>query len=280
MELILRTALILITNARRPVAAIAAAGLLLLCTGQALAQDLDVDSCPSSGTRPGRFASALSGDAFLTLDNEEVRLAGVLAPGSGEGGLPEAVVAASRAYLEQAIASKPLLLAFTGPERDRYGRLNAQVFVGGEWLQGMVLREGLARAAPDILTQVCASALLGAEALARSSGAGHWENGRFAVLQMEYLLANERRLAGSFQIVQGAIVEVGDFRGRYFLNFGEDRETDFTVTIAPPDMRIFRQSDIELSSLVGRQVRVRGWLESYNGPNLPISIPEAIEVIK
>jgi hypothetical protein len=45
-------------------------------------------------------------------------------------------------------------------------------------------------------------------------------------------------------------------------------------------MRNFRAADIDLKALEGRQVRVRGWLESYNGPNMPISIPEAIEVIE
>lgn len=279
MELILRAALNLKANVRGPVAAIAAAGLLLLCANPGLAQDPAVDSCPSSGLQPARFASALSGESFRTSDGEEVRLAGVLAPVSDGGGLPDPLAVASRAYLERAIAGKPLLLAFTGPETDRYGRLSAQVFVAGEWLQGLVLREGMARAAPDILTRDCASALLNSEAPARASRAGHWANGRFTVVRMEYLLANERRLAGSFQIVEGRIVEVGDFRGRYFLNFGEDRETDFTVTIAPSDMRNFRASGVDLEALEGRQVRVRGWLESYNGPNMPISIPEAIEVI-
>lgn len=264
---------------RRPVAAIVAAGLLLLNGTQALAQEFSSDSCPSSGVRPARMARALSGDAFLTEDNEEVRLAGILAPASEGEGNAEASAAASRTYLEQTIGDETTGLAFTGPERDRYGRLSAQVFIGDDWLQGIMLQAGLALAAPDILTRECASSLLDAEAQARSSGTGLWADGEFAVLQMETLLESEQRLAGSFQIVEATIVEIGDFRGRYFLNFGENRETDFTVTISPQDMSYFRQSDLELDSLVGRKVRVRGWLESYNGPNMPVSIPEVIEMI-
>lgn len=274
MELTIGTPYIHKVITRGPVAAIAAAGLLFLSTGRAPAQEFETDFCPSQGTQQVRFAVALSGDAFRTQDEEEVRLAGILAPGGEDD-----VGAASRLFLEQTIAGKPLYLAFTGPERDRYGRLSAQIFVAGDWLQGMMLRAGLARAAPDVLTRACAARLLNAEAEARNASAGHWSDGSFEVLQMEPLLDAEQRLAGSFQIVEGAIVEVGDFRGRYFLNFGEDRETDFTVTISPEDMRYFRQSGIDLNALTGRQVRVRGWLESYNGPNMPISIPEAIEII-
>ena len=267
------------TKARRSVAAIAAAGLLLLSGGEASTQEPNSESCPSSGAIPVRFAGAESGGAFFTQDNEEVRLSGILTPGSEGGGRTEAVIEASRSYLEHALGDESILLAFTGPERDRYGRLNAQVFVAGVWLQGAMLRAGLARAAPDILTRDCADRLLDADAQARSTRAGHWADGSFAVLRMETLLAGEHRLAGSFQIVEATIVEVGDFRGRYFLNFGEDRKTDFTVTVSPQDMQYFRHSNHDLNALVGRQVRVRGWLESYNGPNMPISIPEAVEVI-
>ena len=67
--------------------------------------------------------------------------------------------------------------------------------------------------------------------------------------------------------------------GRYFLNFGEDYLTDFTVTIAPPDMRNFRSEGVDLNALEGKRVRVRGWMESYNGPNMLISTPRAIEVL-
>ncbi len=277
MEPIIGTLLLSTQNTRGPVAAIVAAGLMFLSTGKVLAQESGSDSCPSYGVQQVRFASVLSGDAFLTQDNEEVRLAGILAPDSESGA--EDVFETSRSFLERAIADDVLRLAFTGLERDRYGRLSAQVFVAGAWLQGIMLQAGLARAAPDVLTRDCAARLLDAEAAARTANAGHWSDGSFLVLQMESLLAEERRFAGSYQIVEAAIVDVGNFRGRYFLNFGEDRETDFTVTISPQDMRYFRQSAIDLNVFIGRRVRVRGWLESYNGPNMPISIPEAIELI-
>lgn len=216
---------------------------------------------------------------MLTEDNEEVRLAGILAPTSDGGGGTEAMATTSRTYLEQAIGDETIFLAFTGPERDRYGRLSAQVFLGDEWMQAMMLRAGMALAAPDILTRDCAGSLLEAESQARSTEAGLWADDAFSVLQLQALLQGEQRLAGSFQIVEATIVDVGEFRGRYFLNFGEDRETDFTVTVSPRDMRYFRQSGLNLDSLAGHEIRVRGWLESYNGPNMPVSIPEVIEVI-
>jgi endonuclease YncB( thermonuclease family) len=216
VELIHSAAAGLILKARRPVAAFAAAGLLLFNAPHAFAQDADADACPTEGASTIRFASAVSGDAFRTADGEEVRVAGVLAPGSDGVDSSAATIAASRAALVRAIGDRPLLLAFTGQERDRYGRLIAQLFVGDQWLQGILLAAGWVRAAPDIATESCALALLEAEAQARSTDQGLWADGRFSVLRTEQLIANERRLAGSFQIVEGTIVEVGDFRGRYF----------------------------------------------------------------
>jgi len=188
VELIQSTATILSVRAWRSAAAIAAAGLLLFQVGLAIAQDPTQDTSPSEGTRPQRFASAASGDAFVTTDDEEVRIAGVLAPGSDGINASAATIAAAQAALVQAIGTRPLMLATMTQERDRYGRIVAEVFVGGEWLQAALLQSGWVRAAPDLVTASCAGALLEAEARARVSNAGHWADGRFAVLSVEELM--------------------------------------------------------------------------------------------
>jgi hypothetical protein len=54
---------------------------------------------------------------------------------------------------------------------------------------------------------------------------------------------------------------------------------DFTVTIAPLDMREFRRARFDPRMLTGKTIRVRGWLELYNGPNMQIATPGAIEVL-
>ena len=97
---------------------------------------------------------------------------------------------------------------------------------------------------------------------------------------LEAIMADEGRHAGSFQIIEATILDVTSYRGRYFLNFGDDYRTDFTVTIAPDDMRHFRAQDIDPEIWEGQRVRVRGWMESYNGPNLPIAVPEALEPLE
>jgi endonuclease YncB( thermonuclease family) len=142
VELIQSTANILLVKAWRPVAAIAAAGLLLFQGSSAIAQDPTASFCPSEGTQPYQFASVVSGDAFFTVDNEEVRLAGVLAPGSGGNYASATTIASANAALNQAIGARALLLATTTQGHDRYGRVVAQVFVDGDWLQAALLQSG------------------------------------------------------------------------------------------------------------------------------------------
>jgi hypothetical protein len=85
---------------------------------------------------------------------------------------------------------------------------------------------------------------------------------------------------GTFQIVEGKVVTSTVTRGRGFINFGADYRTDFTVTIEPDDMRTFRQAKFDVPGLAGKRVRVRGWIEFYNGPEITITTPAAIEVLE
>ena len=45
-------------------------------------------------------------------------------------------------------------------------------------------------------------------------------------------------------------------------------------------MRTFRQAKFDVAALAGKRVRVRGWVEFYNGPEITITTPAAIEVLK
>ena len=50
-------------------------------------------------------------------------------------------------------------------------------------------------------------------------------------------------------------------------------------TIAPRDRLLFEREGIDLEALEGRVVRVRGWVESWNGPMIKVTHPEQIEVL-
>ena len=89
-----------------------------------------------------------------------------------------------------------------------------------------------------------------------------------------------RNRTGSYQIVEGNVTTASVTRGRAFINFGADYRTDFTVTVEPDDMRTFRQAKFDVPSLAGKRIRVRGWVEFYNGPEITITTPTAIEILE
>lgn len=153
------------------------------------------------------------------------------------------------------------------------------VFADGVSVQDELLRAGLALAAPDRASISCASTFLAAESAARGERAGLWGNGTFEVLTVNQINIDASRRAGTFQIVEGVVEAAAVVRGRAYLNFGIDRRTDFTVTVAPQDMRAFRAVRVDIKSLAGKRVRVRGWLELYNGAELSLSTPGALEIL-
>ena len=85
--------------------------------------------------------------------------------------------------------------------------------------------------------------------------------------------------AGAYRIVAGIVVSVGATSRRHYLNFGRDWSRDFTVTIPADKADAFRAAGRDPDALVGRYIRVRGWLERWNGAVIDVRYPDAIEVI-
>ncbi len=114
------------------------------------------------------------GDTFtveLNGDHEHVRLIGVDAPELGD----ELGIAA-RDYLASLIAGETVTLILGVRERDRWGRLLADVYVNGLFINLEMVRAGYAvtyTVPPDVAH---AEEFLEAEREARAEGRGLWEN--------------------------------------------------------------------------------------------------------
>ncbi len=227
--------------------------------------------CPAGGTESVFFVRAIDGQIFVSSEGSEIRLAGVLAAGAGGETLSDAQGIAARTRLAEALQTGPLNLAEVG--RDRYGRILGHVFARDAPVARTLLRAGALRVAPDPQSGPCVSMFLEAEGEARSARAGHWGDGIFNVFSPEKI----RGRLGSFQIVEGIVVSAAQVKGRVFINFGADYRTDFTVTVAPTDMQPFRAAKFDVKALAGK--RVRGWVELYNGTEMEIATPGAIEII-
>ena len=80
-------------------------------------------------------------------------------------------------------------------------------------------------------------------------------------------------------MVEGRVLDAAVVGRRGYLNFGEDYRDNFTISIAPRDVTTFRRAGIDILTLEGRRMRVRGWLKSLNGPMIDATHFEQIEVL-
>jgi micrococcal nuclease len=212
--------------------------------------------------------------ALILSDGRAALLEGIRLPGADRPS--GAVVSAALDALRALTMKEALTLTVTAPERDRYDRLHVQAF-GDVWLQTELLKRGLARVsiAPD--RQECSPDFYEAEVEARNARRGLWALPEFAVRQAGSLSAP----AGSFQIVEGRVLNVASHDGRVFLDFSSDYRKGFSATIAPEDRKAFRSSDPALEDLTGHEIRLRGVVENFGGRReIALSNPRQVELLQ
>ena len=200
-------------------------------------------------------------------DGRIVRLAGI-EPGDGASTLAPGT----------ALTLKRLA---TGPETDRYGRLNAHVFTGNgaeRWFQADLVGQGMARVSARFGEPACARALLAKEQAARAAKLGLWAEPVYVIGKADDP-AGVLGGRGQFGLVEGKVLSVRESGGTIYVNFGRRWSEDFTVTIAKRNERVFSAAGLEPKSLTGRRVRIRGWIEERGGPWVEAARPEQIEVL-
>lgn len=228
-----------------------------------------------------RVVAVIDGDTVALQDGREVRLVGIQAPKLplGRPGFRTWPLAdAAKRTLEELALGRTVELRYGGRRMDRHGRALAHLYdtADGTWIQGEMLRRGMARVYSFPDNRALVAAMLDIERAARAAGRGIWSRPFYRILAPEEAGA----AVGSFQLVEGTIREAAIVRGRGYLNFGEDWESDFTLYIAPESRRRFEAAGIDIDALDGRRVRARGWIESFNGPEIEVTHPEQLELLE
>lgn len=122
-------------------------------------------------------------------------------------------------------------------------------------------------------------ASLAREAEARKARRGLWRSWAYRIrdaLDVEGL----GRLTRTYQLVEGTVHAVGEGKKRLYVNFAPDWRQDFTIVIDRKSLARFEAAGLELGHLADARVRVRGWLEWWNGPMIAASEPEQIEILR
>lgn len=263
------------------------AALLSAAAAFALMGNLKAPSiaAPKAG-EIGRVARIIDGDSFvLALDSGQelsVRLSAIQAPRTAQRAAKAWPYAReAKAGLSAFIKGRKVQLYYGGETRDRFGRAVAQVYTLDKqaqsdlWIQGEMVRLGLARVYSWKNELADMEALYALETQARERMRGLWADNFYAVRKPDPdPLA---QYVDSLQIIEGIVISTAEVRGRIYLNFGADYKTDFTIAIAKKNVKRF--AGLDLINLTGARLRVRGWVEMINGPMIWIDHPGRLEVL-
>ncbi len=217
-------------------------------------------------------------------DGNEIRLVGIQAPKLplGRKNFPIWPLApeAKKALADMTLG-KQVTLTFTGARRDRYARWLAHLHVISDdpplWVQGEMLRHGMARVYSFPDNRGLVDEMLALEQEARSAGRGIWALPYYAIRNPDPAVLLDE--LGTFQVIEGRIVDATKVKNTVYLNFGADWRSDFTISIDHKALKRFMESGPDPASWSGRAVRVRGWLSKRNGPMIKATHPEQIELL-
>lgn len=229
----------------------------------------------------GKVARVVDGDTVVLADGREVRLTGIQAPKlplSRPNFKAWPLADQARIVLERLALGREVSLYVDGNGEDRYRRVLAHaVRPDGMWLQGEMIAQGLARVYTFPDNRRLGTALLELERVARADRRGIWRLRYYDIRSADPVVLEKD--VGTFQLIEGQVVEVARVRNWTYLNFGEDYRTDFTISVNRRDWRVFEEAGLDLLALEGKSLRVRGWVKDFNGPLIEATHPEQIEIL-
>lgn len=235
--------------------------------------------CPLAEGEMRAVARVHDGETLILDDGRLLRLVGALAPRAGDVGAtagswpPENEI---RAALAALVEGRSVRLWHDAVRRDRYGQVLAHVMIGGDWLQGMLVSRGLARAYGRPGSDACSEVLAMLERQAREQGLGLWASAAYRLRLASR--GDWARAIGSFQVVSGTVRRVS--RGaEVYLALGTRTGRAYPLAAVVAANRAELSGGVAPRALVGRRVLVRGWIEQRRGPVIVIDSKGQLELM-
>ena len=249
----------------------------LLFPGLTLASDApDMSSLKRTGS--GKVQTIIDGLTILLKDENIIRLSALDLPDiQGEADNPYALTA--KETLEAALPEGTDVFIYQTRKaeigrKNRMGHDLAHIVTkdGNLWINGLMVETGMARAMPSESNPDLAAALFDLEQKAIANNKGLWQG--IPVLTPDTAEAAH----GNIGVVQGRIESAASVRNNVYLNFGSNWRDDFTVMISPALRKKLSRAGIDVLSLSGQEVRVRGFIRNYNGAFMELAHESHLQV--
>jgi len=199
------------------------------------------------------------------------------------------------AALEKLTVGHAITVSYVSPKRDRYGTLQAHIFVHSDdldnkdpqqeasksliWVQEDLLKNGYAHAYEPFGQSSCFSLLLSFTHEAQQKKLGMWAHPAFRPLPANKTASLLKR-RGSYARVRGRILNVAHRSAKTYLNFGNIWRTDFTITVPRSITHANPAWAKSLQDMTSRTVEVEGFLTARGGPMIELESPAQLHVVE
>jgi micrococcal nuclease len=212
----------------------------------------------------------VDGETLALSDGRILRLVDIDVPNRG------ALATQTKDALTKLVAGQPLALKFAGTTQDRQGRVLGELYAGDRWVQGELLKRGLARVAGTADDRTGLPQMLALEKRARRAHRGLWGDDGFAIVAADQAAQH----AGSFALVTGTVAGVVSNSDGVLLYFGAARHQGFVLSLAPDVVKLCRDNALDPASLQGKTVLTRGFVDGTRRPTIAVTYPEQIEILR
>lgn len=245
-----------------------------------LTKELDIPERPVHATEVS-LVRIVDGDTIVvrTDDGKEetVRYIGIDAPEYDQStGRGQAFGRQAHDANATLLKDGPVWVGLDREHRDQYGRLLAYVYSDTDFVNAVLVRDGLAQVLAVPPNERHLDLLLQLQAEALQAGRGLWGEAKANIIDWQDAPSHIDDVA----TVEGVVVRAhkDEASGITFLNFSADVGRDFVAIISAPYEKQFPKPP--QSFYPGKRVRVVGLVQSYEGqPQIAVQIPGQIEVL-
>lgn len=219
------------------------------------------------------FVKSIDTQNMITAEGDIVYLEGIHVPKSSDYDLD------AKAFLDKHFVGKEVVLLTCKRKSckatDRYGHIRAHAIMKKDniWIQGAMLENGIAQIRTRNDWPYLIDDMLDIERIARKNEYGFWSDENLRPREAQKLEDSFR----GFALVEGEIRKVAMNNNKAYLNFGDNWKKDFTVVVPSDVRRNFSKKGVDVMGKGQTYIRVRGWVDFYNGPYIEVDHPEQIE---
>jgi len=228
-----------------------------------------------------RVSRVIDGDTIVLSDGEHVRYLGIDAPETHvlrDGhwiDAPKPFGPEAAEFNRRMVEGKIVRLEYDVERYDKYNRTLAYIYVDDKFVNAELLKEGYACVFNKSPNVKYADEFVNLQREARLARRGMWG----AVEKIT--AADAADYIDQVRLVSGKVVGTGASSKMIFLNFGFDKDRDFTVVIYKDALKYFKQKGIDpLNFYTGKTVEVSGRIHAHNGPQIIVGGPNEVDVIE